>query len=162
MTGNDMLASAYQAAGKLTHMMTDDLTPAEFTAQPIAGGNSVAWTIGHLAVTLSGTAKRLGATDFPVIPPELASKFTTTRRSADVQTDLGGPGELLPLFDAALASVIGVVPNLTADQLSQPPRGRAPFSTTEGGAILFGASHIILHAGQISLIRRSLGKPPLV
>lgn len=162
MTGNDMLASAYSAAGKIMHMMAGDLTPAEFTAQPIAGGNSVAWIIGHLAVTLTGTAKRLGATDFPALPAELGSKFTTTRRSADAQSDLGGPGELLPLFDAALASVIAAVAHLSADQLSQPPRGRAPFSTTEGGAILFGASHIVMHAGQISLIRRAFGKPPLV
>lgn len=162
MTGNDMLVTAYQAAGKLMHMMVDDLTPPEFSAQPIPGGNSVAWIMGHLANTLAGTAKRLGATDGPTLPTELAGKFTTTRRMADTQTDLGTPAELISLFDAGLTAVIGVLPNLTADQLSQPPRGRAPFSTTEGAAIQFGASHIILHAGQISLIRRALGKPPLV
>ena len=33
---------------------------------------------------------------------------------------------------------------------------------TDGEALLFGALHLTMHCGQISTIRRSLGKPPMV
>lgn len=162
MTPQYLLVNAYETAGKLLHMMVDDLSPAEFAQQPINGGNSVAWIIGHLSNTLAGSAKRLGSDSAPTLEPRFEGKFTTTRRMADVQSDLGTLSELMAAFDAALASVIEAVGKIPDADLDQPPRGRAPFSTTHGGAIQFGASHIIMHAGQISMLRRMFGKPPLV
>jgi hypothetical protein len=34
--------------------------------------------------------------------------------------------------------------------------------TNSGEMLLFGVMHITMHCGQLSTIRRSLGKPPLV
>jgi hypothetical protein len=51
---------------------------------------------------------------------------------------------------------------LPIDALSGPALNRGPFATNYGEAVLFGAMHVTLHCGQLSTIRRSLGKPPLV
>lgn len=48
----------------------------------------------------------------------------------------------------------------TATTGPNPPPTPGPFATNYGEALLFGAMHVTLHGGQLSTIRRSLGKPP--
>lgn len=161
MTTPDALAAAYRMSGQLIHRMADDLTPADFRHQPSPGANTAAWVVGHLAVTLWRTADRLGAPGLAPLPPGLLDTFTQTGKPAGDQSALGDPGELLALFDANLAKVIEAVPGIPAAKLAEPP-ARPGFAATFGEGVLFGALHIAMHSGQLSLIRRSLGKPPVV
>jgi hypothetical protein len=52
------------------------------------------------------------------------------------------------------------VRTISPDVLNAPADGRPPFAETRGEAMLFGTHHLALHCGQLSTIRRSLGKPP--
>ena len=160
-TAHDALAAAYRMAGQLVHRMTHDLSPADFAHQPVPGANSAAWVVGHLAVTLWRTAERLGAADLPALPPGLLDTFTQTGKPAGDQSALGDPAALLALFDTCLAKVIAAVPSIPTAKLTEPAT-RPGFATTFGEGVLFGALHIAMHTGQLSLIRRSLGKPPVV
>src|SRR4051794_800099 len=162
MTPNDLIAGGHRMARQLLHRMVDDLSPAEFRHQPVPGANSAAWIVGHLALTLRRTAERLGAADVPAVDPDLAAKFATTKQPAGVQADLGDPAELLRLFDVCVDKVAEAVQRLSAADLDAPPQLRGPFATTHGEAVLFGTMHIAMHVGQLSTIRRSLGKPPVV
>jgi hypothetical protein len=161
MTTHDALAAGYRMAGQLVHRMSDDLSPADFRHQLAPGANSAAWVVGHLAVTLWRTADRLGAADLPPLPPGLLDTFTQTGKPAGDQSGLGDPAELLKLFDACLAKVIEAVPRVPAEKLTGPAT-RPGLATTFGEGLLFGALHVAMHTGQLSLVRRSLGKPPVV
>lgn len=162
MTPHDVIAGGYRMAGLLVRRMTDDLTADEFRHQPVPGANSAAWVVGHLALTLRRTAERLGATDLPAVAPDLAAKFAVTKKPADVQSDLGDPAVLVKLFDDCLAKVIAAVPAVPAEALAGPPTVPGPFATNHAEGLLFGSLHIAMHTGQLSTIRRSLGKPPAV
>ncbi|MBN9521735.1 DinB family protein [bacterium] len=161
MTTPDALAAAYRMSGQLVRRMTNDLSPADFRHQPSPGANTAAWVIGHLAVTLWRTADRLGAPDHAPLPAGLLDAFTQTGKPAGDQSALGDPAELLKLFDANLAKVIEAVPAIPAAKLTEPP-ARPGLAATFGEGVLFGALHVAMHSGQLSLIRRSLGKPPVV
>jgi hypothetical protein len=160
MTPNDLLAGGYRMAKVLLHRLTDDLTAAEFRHQPVPGANSAAWVVGHLAVTLRRTAERLGATDLPPAPANAAA-FAVTKQPAAAQADLGDPAELVRLFDACADKVEAAIKALPAAALDGPSQVPGPFATTHGEGILFGALHVAMHAGQLSTIRRGLGKPPV-
>ncbi|HYH63409.1 MAG TPA: DinB family protein [Urbifossiella sp.] len=160
-TFHDAIAAGYRMAGQLIHRMTHDLTPDEFRHQPVPGSNSAAWVVGHLAVTLWRTADRLGAADLAPLPPGLLDTFTQTGKPAGDQSAVGDTAELLALFDACLAKVIEVIPAIPAAKLTEPATRPGP-ATTYGEGVLFGALHIAMHTGQLSLVRRSLGKPPVV
>jgi hypothetical protein len=162
MTPNDVIAGGYRMAKVLVHRMTDDLAPAEFFHQPVPGANSAAWVIGHLALTLRRTAERLGAADLPAAPPDLPDRFGQTKQPAGNQTGLGDPAELLKLFDACLDRVIERVQALPAEALAGAPPVPSPIATNYAEALLFGSLHVAMHTGQLSTIRRSLGKPPVV
>lgn len=162
MTPNDLLAGGYRMARQLLHMMVDDLTADEFRHQPCAGANSAAWIVGHLAVVARRTAYRLGASGLPELTEEYISQFSATKKPAGAQVELGEKAELLSLLDASIEKLIEAVRGLPAEALAHPPASPSPLATNYGEALLFGTMHVGLHCGQLSTIRRSLGKPPVV
>ncbi len=162
MTTFDALAAGYRMGRALVHRLADDLTDAEFAHQPVPGANSPAWIVGHLAVTARRTAERLGATDLPLLTEEYVARFSVTKHPAGTQAELGTKAELLALFDACVDQLLAALPALPAAALAAPPANPGPFAATFGEALLFGALHVALHAGQLSTVRRSLGKPPTV
>lgn len=161
MTPHELLASGYRMGLQMIHAMCNDLSPEEFRHQPMPGTNSPAWIIGHLAVIARRTAERLGATGLPELTEEFIAQYSQTKKPAGEQTDLGTKAELLNLLDVCTQKVIEAVVTLPADALTGPPPNRGPFATNYAEAVLFGAMHMTLHCGQLSTIRRSLGKPPL-
>ena len=162
MTPHDVIAAGYRMAKALLHRYVDDLAPAEFHHQPVPGANSAAWVVGHLAATLRRTAERLGVTGLPELPADVAAKLATTKKAAEDQSGLGDPAVLLKVFDAAAAAVIAAIAKVPTETLAGPSPAPVPFSTNFGEGLAFGALHLTLHAGQLTVIRRGLGKPPLV
>ena len=78
------------------------------------------------------------------------------------QSDLGDPAELLKVFQTCAEKVIEAVKRLPADALAGPPPQALGLATNSGEGLLFGGLHVAMHVGQLSTIRRSLGKPPRV
>jgi hypothetical protein len=162
MTPHDLLAGGYRMGRQLVHMMVNDLTAEEFRHQPVPGANSPAWIVGHLAVTARRTAERLGATGLPELTEEFVGKFSVTKKPAGAQADLAEKAELLSLLDTCVEKLIAAIRALPAEGLANPPANPSPFATNYGEALLFGSLHFAMHSGQLSTIRRSLGKPPVV
>ena len=162
MSPTDYLAHAYTTGGRLVHMMVDDLTPEEFERQPVSGANCAAWVVGHLTFTLRAGLIRKRVHGLPDFPAELKDKVTSTKQVASEQSGYGDPNALLALFDIHLDHFVRWVQGLTPEALDGALEYKAPFATSFGEAVQFGALHIALHVGQLSTIRRALGRPPLV
>jgi hypothetical protein len=163
VTPNDLISGSCRMAKFLLHRMVDDLTPAEFDHQPVPGANSAAWTVGHLAVTLRRVAERLGATGLPEVPPDLLAKLTTTKQAAGDQSGLGDPAVLVRLFDTCSDKLFEAVGAVPAEALAGPSSLPIAFAGNHAEALLLvGGLHTAMHTGQLSTIRRSLGKPPVV
>jgi hypothetical protein len=162
MTSHNLLAGGYRMGRQLVHMMVNDLTAEEFRHQPVPGANSPAWIVGHLAVTARRTAERPGATGLPELTEEFIGKFSVTKKPAEAQPELAGKAELLSLLDTCVEKLIAALRALPAEALANPPANPSPFATDYGEALLFGSLHFAMHSGQLSTIRRSLGKPPVV
>src|SRR5262245_33031774 len=135
MTPNDVLAAAYRMAAGLLHRLVDDLTPAEFERQPVPGANCACWVVGHLALTLRNSLRRLGVTDVPTFPEEIAGKLQTTKQAAGEQCGYGEPRALLALFDAYVERFTALVRTLPAEMLAGEPAFRGPFATNQAEAI---------------------------
>lgn len=162
MTPNDTIAAGYRMAKATLHRFVDDLTAEEFQHQPVAGANSAAWVVGHLALTAHRTAERLGATGLPAVPPGLGNAASKTGKPAGDQSGIGNAAELLQLFDVCIDKVVEAVGRIPAESLAAPAPSPSPFSERYADALLFGTLHIAMHTGQLTTIRRSLGKPPKV
>ena len=71
------------------------------------------------------------------------------------------PGELRAVLDRVHEQVLRELPGLDEADLDQPVPHPHPFAKTNFLALLWCAQHEMLHAGQIGLLRRLLGYPPL-
>jgi hypothetical protein len=163
MTTFDLAAAAYRMGAQYLRNICADLTPEEFQHQPVPGTNSAAWIVGHLTLSVRRAAERYGATDVPPLKDDFVERFKATRQQAGNQTNLGSKEELFAAFDVMVEKAMEAIRKLPPETLTAPPPTPAPAVVKSSGEMLFfGAMHITLHCGQISTIRRSLGKPPLV
>lgn len=162
MTPNELIAAGLRMGKALLHRGVDDLSPAEFAHQPVPGANSAAWIVGHLAVVAHRLGTRLGAA-LPALPDGFAERYPTTGKPAAEQTVTDDPAALVKLFDTYTDALTAAVLAAPADKLDGEAVGPKAFTTNLGDGLLFvGGLHVAMHAGQITTIRRSLGKPPAV
>jgi uncharacterized damage-inducible protein DinB len=71
------------------------------------------------------------------------------------------PAEIRRTLDAVHAQLMRELPTFDEQELNKPLAAPHAMFTTKLGALFFVADHEMLHAGQIGLLRRLLGKPPL-
>jgi hypothetical protein len=143
-----------------------DQTPAtEWFRQPPGGVSHVAWQVGHLAFA----EYRLALWRIRGQQPQDADLLSEKHRS------LFGPesvpdadpkkypdqAQLRALFDRVHEQVLRELPGMNEGELDQPVPHPHRFAKTKLLALLWCAHHEMLHAGQIGLLRRQLGYPPL-
>ena len=64
-------------------------------------------------------------------------------------------------LDRVHEQVLFELPRLTDSALDEPVPHPHKFATTKLLALFWCAQHEMVHAGQIGLLRRQLGKPPM-
>lgn len=161
-TAQEMIAHSLRAACLMAHRFLDDLKPAEFLHQPCPGANCAAWIVGHLTCTAHRQLQFLKAANIPPLPAGFEDRFAATKAMATAPGDLGEPKELMRLFDAVHESLIAEVRRLPDTALAGPPPFATPLFSNLGEAMNFMGEHIAMHLGQVTIIRRSLGYPPIV
>lgn len=157
----DATAFALKKSQLMIHRFVDDLKPHEFAHQPCDGANCAAWVLGHLTLTDRRQLTWLGVADLPPLPAGFEERFKTTRTKAEHQDGYGDPAELIALFDAHRDLLVAILPSVDPAKFLEPPSFQTPMFADRGEATLFMGLHTAMHAGQLSLIRRTLGYPPV-
>ena len=161
-TPNDVIVHSLTATRQMLLGFVEDLTPQEYLHRPAPKVNCAAWLLGHLTPTdrrIMSTC--LDATDLPPLPDGFDKRFS--RDEGGPQADeFGDVTGLAPLFASHRDLLIETVRSADPTTLDQPFPTRHPRFKTVGEAVSFMSVHTAMHAGQISVIRRSLGRPPLI
>jgi uncharacterized damage-inducible protein DinB len=140
-------------------MLTDDLSDADLFVRPVPGANHLAWLLGHVIVAEWRFMKSMGLT-----PPALPEGFEDVHTAAGAGSD-GGPGFLTlsgyrDLMKSMRATLLKAVDAMTEADLQKPTEGRiAMIAPTVGKLLILNGNHNAFHTGQLSVIRRKLGKP---
>ena len=160
MTANDAIAFALSTGQALLKRYVADLTPQEYLHRPAPKANCVAWLIGHLTLSDRNLLKRLNA-PLPELPEGYEHRFSRDEGCPQAG-EFGDVSRLLPLFDEHRNRLVAAVKAAPPELLDRPLDKPHPMFSTVGEVATFMALHGAMHAGQITIIRRSLGKPPLV
>jgi hypothetical protein len=125
----------------------------------------VAWQVGHIAMAqyAAGLMRVRDAQpgDRELMSRDFRKQFSKgTLPEADPQA-YPSPAEIRRVFDAIHAQVLQEWPTFVEAELEQPLAAPHAMFQTKLEAMFFVADHEMLHAGQIGLLRRLLGKPPL-
>ena len=156
---NDAFAAGIDNAARVTLMFTEDFKDGDWTYRIVPDGNCAAWLLGHLVMASRMMMSRCGVSGLPLLPEGFETRFARDE-TAPMAVDFGDTVTLRPLFQQHHDRFAGVARGMSADQLAKPLDH--PMFKSVGQMLSFAPVHIATHAGQISAIRRSLGRKPLV
>ena len=159
-TINDALVYGIKSSKDMVDALTADLKGSEWNQRAVPDSNCPAWLIGHLILTDRRALALAGVTDLPELPAGFEARFGR-EGGAPQAAGFGEASILMPLFDKQRDLLMNAIATLPASQFDQPLPKPHPRFKTLGEFFLFMGAHVMMHAGQISTVRRSLGRPPL-
>jgi len=160
-TPNDVIVHTLSTALMVLGRFCDDLKADEMHHRTTPKANCAAWTIGHLILSERSALKAFGVA-LPPLPDAGFEKRFSRDEGCPQASEFGDVGVLMPLFRAHREALIDAVKRATPEQLDKPLEKPHPVFRTAGELANFMGFHSIMHAGQISQIRRHLGRPPVM
>jgi uncharacterized damage-inducible protein DinB len=138
------------------------LADEQYFQAPQGGGNCLNWVLGHLVQARNGALIMLGQD--PVIDAGLIDRYQRGSDAVTADDDAVPSVDLRSAFKRSQRGLLTGLDGLTDGAIAAP----APFSPTNDpdetvGSLLAGLLfHEAYHAGQLGVIRRTLGVPGAV
>jgi hypothetical protein len=138
---------------------------ADWFAMPAGSPTHLAWQLGHVAMAEYGLClfrvRGRQEADTQLMSSSFRKLFS--RGSAPQADAAKYPplGEIRATLDRVHAQVRLESPGFTPEVLAEPSEMPYAVEATKLGGLFFCSHHEMLHAGQIGLLRRLLGKSPL-
>ena len=166
MNHNELMADVLRRNLETLTFHLADFTDADMVVRPVAGANHVAWQVGHLAASeprlLGMLDPAAGAKAEALLPGGFAGKFTRETAALDDPAAFPTKDEILAALAAVRGASVEWVRSLAPDQLTRPaPENIRGFIPTFDHFATSIADHVMMHVGQIQVVRRKLGKPVL-
>ncbi len=161
----DIAIANIEFARSYTKTLLDDLSDSDWFEIPSGCVSNLAWQVGHLAMAQYALTMIRVRGKEPTDAEFITSKFF--KRYKKTSTPSANPAENEPLteilatFENVHTRSIEELNACTEDELNESlPEPHAVFAS-KLGSVFFCSSHEMLHAGQIGVIRRLLGKDPV-
>jgi uncharacterized damage-inducible protein DinB len=152
-------------ARSITLSLLADIDYADWFRIPDGCPTNVAWQIGHLAMAQYGLClfRQRGRQeiDLDLMSSAFRKQYSRgTTPSADPSHQPSAE-EIRATFDRVHAQSLKELPTFTEESLSETVDMPYAAYPNKLGCLLFCSHHELLHAGQIGLLRRILGKAPI-
>jgi len=161
----DLALEQFRFTRSYTRRLLDQTPPGDWFRQLPGGVSNIGWQVGHLAMAQYRLAlERLrGARpeDEALISTEFLQCFGKGSTPSCNPQEWPSVEELLATFDRVHDQAEAELPGYTDEDLAAPPLKPHSLFDTKRGSLLWCPQHEMLHAGQIGLLRRQLGHPPL-
>jgi len=142
-----------------------DIDEADWFRRPDGCPTHIAWQVGHLAMAEYGLClyRQRGreSIDRELMPGDFRKQFSRGSVPDPDSSKHLPPAEILATLDRVHAQVILESASFTADQLKEPVDMPYAAEATKLGCLYFCSHHEMIHAGQIGMVRRLLGKVPV-
>ncbi len=140
--------------------LIEDIPEDKLCHQPIPDGNHALWVMGHLGWVDDYFLSVVG--DRPAKPPETwQTLFGITSTPKPNPGDYPSPTELKEAMHHRREELIAFFKSMDADKLASPlPDDIKDFAANHATLMATLAWHEGLHAGQLTIIRKSLGIAP--
>lgn len=148
-----------------TRQFLPDLTPDEWFWSPPQFTTHVAWQVGHLAVAQYNLCLRRirgrTADDQSLMSDAFIDAFKLGSQPVVGVKQNVSLEETQRVFDAVHHQALQELPLVDNAELDNPVEQPHPVFKTKLGAIEWSSQHELVHAGQIAMLRRLMGKAPL-
>ena len=145
--------------------LLEDIDEADWFRQPNRTVTHIAWQAAHLAIAQYGLAlfriRGRQETDNDLVPSSFRKQYGKGSSPDPEPNNNATPAEIRDVLSRVHAQVLQELPAYSDEQLDTPVDPPHAVFDTKMGALLFCSQHEMMHAGQIGLLRRMLGKEPL-
>jgi hypothetical protein len=167
MPASDLVLAVDQIrfARGYTLQLIADVNPTEWFRMPAGGVTHVAWQLGHLAMAeyrlaLERTRGRRPEDD-ALIDEAFLKRFGRDSAPSPDARQYPSATEIRSVLDRVHEQTLRELPGLSEAALAEPPAKPHKLANTKLASLLWCGQHEMLHAGQIGLLRRLLGRAPL-
>ena len=161
----DAAVGQMRFAREYTLTMVNDIPHHQWYTRPEGVPTHLAWQVGHLAVAEYGLMlfRQRGRTegDLELMPGWLRKKFSRGTSAASEEETAVTPDDLLKVLERIHSQAMSESATLSASTLGEPTEMPYAVHPLRLGALLFCPLHESIHAGQIGMLRRLLGKSPI-
>lgn len=140
-----------------------DMTDEELLVRPVPGAHHAAWQLGHLILSERMMIDGVEPKSCPAVSPSFLEAHGKGGDAVGTHHGFLGVKGYLELMTRQREVTLAVAERLTEARLDEPApefmRSYAPFVRS---VFLSIGGHEYMHAGQLAVIRRHLGKPVLI
>lgn len=161
MNGIDVLRSSLNSSRMMIELIVSDLSDADLLLRPVPQANHFAWQLGHLiAAERDIVLQQLPTATMPELPEGFGKKHSKEAATSDDPSAFCSREEYVTLLGKIREATLAELSKLNDSDLDRPTVGNLKQHFPTLGTI-FGmlSSHILMHLGQASVVRRKLGKP---
>ncbi len=161
----DIAKKHIQSAREYTLTNVQDLDVDDWFWMPESQTSHIAWQVGHLAMaqyglTLFRQRGRL-TEDKQLMSASFRKRFMKGTVANPNREDHPQPEEILSVLNRVNEQMLAEIDSFDGEQLDEPIEMPYSVSPTRYGSLIFAGDHEMLHAGQIGMLRRLMGKDPI-
>lgn len=148
-----------------TLSLLDGLSDDDWFRRPAEAVTHIAWQIGHLAMAEYGLClfriRGRQPEDLELMSSKFRKQYSKGSQPDPEPANNPTPVELRQVLDRVHQQALSELAACTEPQLAEPIDEPYAVTPTKLGALFFCSHHEMLHAGQIGLLRRLMGKAPV-
>jgi hypothetical protein len=148
-----------------TSSLLEDIADDQWFVQPAGAQTHVAWQVGHLAMAEYGLClfrlRGRRPEDLDLMTGRFRKQFSRGSRPDPDSANNPRPAEIRDVLARVHEQAMNELAGYSEDDLQDPIDEPYAVFANKLGAVLFCSSHEMLHAGQIGILRRLLGKSPI-
>ncbi len=161
----ELASKQIQFARQYTLSLLADIEDDAWFTMPAGCVTHIAWQVGHLAMAQYGLClfriRGRQPVDTDLMTSAFRKKFSKSSIPDPDPANQPSPAEIREVFERLHDQSLSEMAGYDEATLNEPVDMPYTAYATKLGGLLFCSHHEMLHAGQIGLLRRLLGKTPV-
>ncbi|PQO32729.1 DinB family protein [Bremerella cremea] len=150
---------------KMFRDFIDGLEPELWFRMPNEGVTHIAWQVGHVTLANYGLGmlriRGKKAEDASLVPESYSELFGRGSTPSADQSIHPSVERMIEIYKKVNDHLLTELETYTLEQLDEPSLPEHPLFKTKFDTLIFLPYHVMMHFGQMGLLRRLSGKPPL-
>ena len=163
MNANQALRIGLETSAMLLRRFLEDLEAAELFQRPAPKCNHINWQLGHLILSEHTMIAGCFPGGMPTLPEGFSDQYSRASCHLDDPVHFLTKEELVHQFDLQRNATLQLLDHATAEKLAhRAPESIRSYAPTTAAAFAMQDIHTMMHVGQWTVIRRQLGREPLI
>lgn len=160
MKVNDVIRLTLESSAQILTGYLADFSDADLLVRPTPNSNHIAWQLGHLISSENAMMEGVRAGGSPSLPATFGPAHSKETIGVNDPAKFLTKDGYLALFKTQRTATLQILEGLSEADLDKPgPEKFKSFAPTVGALMNGTGVHVLMHVGQIAVVRRILNKP---